>query len=78
MTVKIDFQVETKLGTYSDALHLEDDHGLTDEQIEDMKQQRANNWVAHVESASAAETPPVEEPPVLPEGVLPHEIVQPE
>lgn len=53
MTVKIDFQIETKLGTYSDALHLEDDHGLTEEQIEAMKQQRADKWVEHVESASA-------------------------
>ena len=55
--VKIDFEIETKYGTYRDALHLEDDHGLTEEQIDAMKQQRADNWVAHVDAASAEESP---------------------
>jgi hypothetical protein len=29
---------------YKDALILSDDHGLTDAEIEDMKQQRYDNW----------------------------------
>ena len=53
---KIDFQIETKYGLFSDALHLEDNHGLTEEQIEALKQQRADNWVSHIDSASAAVT----------------------
>ena len=67
--VKIDFEIETKYGTYRDALHLEDDHGLSEEQIEAMKQQRADNWVTHIDTASSAENnapdevPSVEETP---------------
>ena len=65
--VKIDFEIETKYGLFGDALHLEDDHGLTEEQIEAMKQERVDNWVAHVEAASA----PKDEEPV--QEVLPTE-----
>jgi hypothetical protein len=56
--IKIDFQFETKFGKFADALHLPDDHGLTDDEIEAMKQQRLTNWLAIVDA------PPVEEPPV--------------
>ena len=44
--MKIDFSFSSQYGTFSDALHLPDDHGLSDEQIEAMKQQRLDNWVA--------------------------------
>jgi len=56
--IKIDFQFETKFGKFADALHLPDGHGLTDDEIEAMKQQRLTNWLAIVDA------PPVEEPPV--------------
>ena len=56
--IKIDFQFETKFGKFADALHLPDDHGLTDDEIEAMKQQRLTNWLAIVDAS------PVEEPPV--------------
>jgi len=46
MTMKIDFSFSSQYGTFSDALHLPDDHGLSDEQIETMKQQRFDNWIA--------------------------------
>lgn len=46
--VKIDFEFQTEYGLYRDALWLPDDHGMTDEQIEVMKQQRVENWVAIV------------------------------
>lgn len=46
--MKIDFEFQTDYGLFRDALHLPDDHGLTDEQIEAMKQERVNNWVAVV------------------------------
>ena len=53
--MKIDFEFETKHGVFRDALHLQDDHVFTDAEIEAMKQQRVDNWIAVVEA------PPVEE-----------------
>ena len=44
--MKIDFSFASAHGTFSDALHLPDDHGLSDEQIEAMKQARFDNWIA--------------------------------
>jgi hypothetical protein len=46
--MKIDFSFETKYGKFADALHLPDDHELTDAEIETMKQERLNNWLAIV------------------------------
>jgi hypothetical protein len=56
--VKIDFEFDSPYGVFRDALHLLDDHGMTDDQIQAMKQQRFDNWLAIINS------PPVEEPPV--------------
>jgi hypothetical protein len=53
--IKVDFSFDTQYGKFCDALHLEDDHGLSDEQIEAMKQQRLTNWLAVVEAPE--ETP---------------------
>lgn len=46
--VKIDFSFETQHGKFADALHLPDDHGLSDAEIDAMKQQRLDNWLAIV------------------------------
>lgn len=54
--LKIDFEFQTEHGLFRDALHLPDDHGLTDAQIEAMKEQRRDNWIAVVTS------PPPDEP----------------
>ena len=43
--MKIDFTFETQYGMFSDAIHLPDDHTLTDVEIEAMKQRRLDNWV---------------------------------
>lgn len=48
--VKIDFAFETQYGNYNDALYLPDDHSLSDEEIDAMKQQRLSNWLAVIES----------------------------
>ena len=48
--IKIDFEFETQYGKYNDALYLPDDHGLSDEEINAMEQQRLSNWLAVVES----------------------------
>ncbi len=62
--VKIDFEFDTPHGVFRDALHLPDDHGMTDEQIDAMKTQRVDNWIAIVTAPPVEvveETPPTEE-----------------
>lgn len=61
--IKIEFEFESKYGVFRDALHLPEDHGMTDEQIAAMKQQRFDNWIAIIE-APPVETPAEEQPPV--------------
>jgi hypothetical protein len=53
--IKIDFQFETPHGKFADALHLPDDHTFTEAEIQAMKEQRRDNWIAIVTA------PPVEE-----------------
>lgn len=54
--MKIDFEFETPHGKFADALHLPDNHTFTDAEIEAMKVQRRDNWIA------AVTAPPIEEP----------------
>jgi hypothetical protein len=53
--MKIDFSFETQYGNFCDAIHLPDDHNLTDAEIEAMKQQRLDNWIAIVSAPSVEE-----------------------
>lgn len=53
--IKIDFEFETKYGAYRDAIHLPEDHGLTDAEISAMKQQRVDNWIALIEAPAEPE-----------------------
>ena len=56
--IKIDFEIPNeKYGTYRDALYLPEDHGMTDEQIEAMKQERYNNWLDIIENPPVVEEP---------------------
>ena len=55
--VKIDFEFDSPYGVFRDALHLPEDHGMSDVEIAAMKQQRFDNWIAIVTA------PPVELPP---------------
>ena len=48
------FEFNTPYGLFRDALHLAEDHSFTDANIEAMKQERVDNWIAIVSS------PPVE------------------
>jgi hypothetical protein len=59
--MKIDFEFDSKHGVFRDALHLPDDHTFTDEEIQAMKQERFDNWIAVVEA------PP---PEVVPEDIV--------
>ena len=54
--VKIDFEFDSPHGVFRDALHLPENHGMTDAEIQAMKQQRFDNWIAIVTA------PPVEAP----------------
>lgn len=55
--IKIDFEFESTYGVFRDALHLPDDHGFTDAEIQAMKQQRFDNWLAIVNPPPAEDTP---------------------
>lgn len=44
--MKIDFEKSDGMYTLRDALVLPDDHTITDIEIEAMKQQRFDNWIA--------------------------------
>jgi hypothetical protein len=46
--MKIDFEFDTPHGIFRDALHLPDNHGFTADQIEAMKRERCDNWIAVV------------------------------
>lgn len=52
--IVIDFKFDTKYGTFADAIHLPDDHTHTTEEIDAMKQQRLDNWLAIIESPAPA------------------------
>jgi len=54
--IKIDFKFDSPCGVFSDAIHLPEDHTLTDAEIEAMKQQRFDNWWAIVNAPPAEET----------------------
>jgi hypothetical protein len=53
--VKIDFSFESEHGTFADAIILPDDHTFTDAEIETIKQDRLNNWIAAVTEPSSEE-----------------------
>jgi hypothetical protein len=55
--IKIDFTING----FSDALHLADDHGMTDAEIEAMKQARYDKWKDFIDTP-----PPVVDGPVVP------------
>ena len=43
--VKIDFEYPTAYGVFRDALHLPENHDMTDAAINALKEQRRDNWV---------------------------------
>ena len=57
--IKLDFEFQTQYGVYRDALYLEDNHSLTKQEIEAMKQERVDNWIAVITAPSeeVIETP---------------------
>jgi hypothetical protein len=57
--IKIDFEFQTPYGVFRDALHLPEDHGLAQEQIVAMQQERLDNWLF------AVENPPAPDPEIV-------------
>ena len=55
--MKIDFEFNTAHGLFRDALHLPDDHTLSPDEIQLMKEERVDNWIAVVTAPPAAEAP---------------------
>jgi len=53
--IKIDFEMNDGTYFYRDAIHLPEDHTFTDADIEQIKQDRFNNWITIIT------TPPVEQ-----------------
>jgi hypothetical protein len=54
--MQIRFTFETEYGLFSDALHLDEGHTFTDDEIEAMKQERLANWIAVIEAPPTEET----------------------
>lgn len=64
--IKIDFEFNAEpYGVFRDALHLPDDHEFSEAEIEVLKQQRFDNWMAII-NAPPSDEPVVEETPPLP------------
>jgi len=60
--IKIDFEIATSFGLYRDALYFLEEEVPPEIEIERMKQERVDNWVAVVIAFSAESVlPPVEE-----------------
>ena len=53
--MKIDFEFTTGYGVFSDALYLDDDHQSTEDEINAMKQERLDNWIAAIENPPVVE-----------------------
>lgn len=57
--MQIIFEFTTKHGVYRDALYLDDDHTLSEAEINALKQERLDNWLDVVEN------PPTPEPDIV-------------
>ena len=58
--IKIEIDYMTQFGRFRDALYLPHDHGFSEAEIETMKEQRRDNWVALIQKSmeeSAEELP---------------------
>ena len=51
------FEFDTEYGVFRDALHLEDDHTYTPEEVAAMKQERLDNWIAFITAPPPPPTP---------------------
>ena len=54
--IKIDFEFESQYGVFRDAIYLAEDHQYTADEINAMKQQRFDNWIAIIEAPPPPQT----------------------
>ena len=54
--IKIDFEFESQYGVFRDAIYLAEDHQYSAEEIEAMKQQRFDAWIAIIENPPPPQT----------------------
>ena len=54
--MQIRFSYETKYGRFSDALNLPDDYNYSEDELDAMKQQRVDAWVAYIDSTQVETT----------------------
>lgn len=54
--MKIDFEFQTEHGLFRDALHLDDNHAFTEAEIEAMKADRRDTWIAVVTAPAVEES----------------------
>lgn len=66
--IKIDFEMTDGTHTYRDALHLADDHQLSDEQVEEIKQARFARWLDVI--MNPVETVHIPEEPIAEDSVI--------
>ena len=52
--INIVFEFQTPYGVFRDALYLPEDHGLSQEQITAIQQERLDNWLFVVENPPEA------------------------
>lgn len=57
--MQIIFEFTTKYGVFRDALYLDDEHTLSDSEVNALKQERLDNWIKIIES------PPTPEPEIV-------------
>ena len=68
--IKIDFEMTDGTYVYRDAIHLEDDHTLTDLDIEQIKQDRFSKWIEIITTPTIEQiVEEVVEPTTLDSGV---------
>jgi ribosomal protein S16 len=60
--IKLDFEFQTQHGIYRDALYLDDNHSFTEQEIESMKQERVDNWIAIITTPTEQVEEIIEEP----------------
>lgn len=55
--IKIDFEFQSPYGVFRDALWLPEDHGLSDAELDAMKQKRFDDWWAIINPTPVEESP---------------------
>lgn len=63
--MKVDFFFDTQYGRFCDALHLPDEHTLTEAELEGMKKQRLDNWIAVITAPQMEEIAPIADESML-------------